>query len=115
MRRSRRRFFESLFYAAAYRCDDCRLRTRVSRLTTFKKLRYAACPRCGRFGLSVLSRQDHIDAISKNPLRLLFGKFHARLYHCRACRLQFHDIRRRMPLSERKQQRDSVKPEAAAR
>ena len=115
MRRSRRRMFESLFFTAAYRCDECRLRVRISRLTMLRKMRYAACPRCGGFGLSVLSRRDHIDAMCNNPLRLMIGKLHARLYHCRGCRLQFYDLRHRAPLSERKPEAEAAKRVMAAR
>lgn len=115
MRRSRRRMFENLFFAAAYRCDECRVRVRISRMTVFRKLRYAACPRCGGFALTVLARRDHIDAMLNNPLRLLMGKLRARLYHCRACRLQFHDLRHRAPLSERKPQAELAKSAALAR
>jgi hypothetical protein len=77
-------------------------------------MRYAACPRCGGFALTVLSRRDHIDPISQNPVRLLMGKLHARLYHCRACRLQFYDFRHRAPLAERKPSLEA-KRQAAAR
>lgn len=101
MRRSRRSFFESLFFAAAYRCDECRLRIRFSRLKTLKTKRYVSCPRCGNFSLNILSRRDHIDSMSKNPLRRMLGMLHARLYHCRGCRYQFHDLRRRAPTQKK--------------
>jgi DNA-directed RNA polymerase subunit RPC12/RpoP len=73
-------------------------------MRVMKGKRYVSCPRCGTFGLSVLSRRDHIDTISRNPLRRLLGMLNARLYHCRGCRFQFHDLRRRAPLAERKLQ-----------
>ena len=104
MRRSRRGFFESMFFAAAYRCDECRHRLRFSRVKEIVGKRYVSCPRCGGYGLSVLVKRDYIDSISKNPFRRLLGFLNARLYHCRGCRFQFHDLRRRAPLSERKLQ-----------
>lgn len=114
MHRSRRRFFESIFFSAAYRCEECRFRVRVPRLTGWKNKRYVSCPRCGGFTLSVLSRRDYVDAISKNPLRFILGKLKARLYHCRACRLQFHDVRRRAPSSDRKRKADFTNRNAIA-
>jgi DNA-directed RNA polymerase subunit RPC12/RpoP len=111
MRRSRRRFFESILFAAAYRCDECRSRIRLSRLKLLKRKRYVACPRCGSFGLTVLARRDRIDEITKNPFRRLLGLLNARLYHCRGCRFQFHDLRRRAPISERKLQLPSLASE----
>jgi len=115
MRRSRRRIFENLLFTSAYRCDACRLRVRISRLAVLKKLRYAACPRCGGYSLSVLARRDHIDAMWNTPVRIIVSKMHARLYHCRGCRLQFYDLRRRVPASERKLFPESVTRHAPAR
>jgi hypothetical protein len=51
----------------------------------------------------------------KNPIRRLLGALGARLYHCRACRFQFHDLRRRFSQSEGKGQLQANSPGTAAR
>jgi DNA-directed RNA polymerase subunit RPC12/RpoP len=94
MRRSRRGIGERLRYAAAYRCEQCRERVRVSYLDYLRGARYAACPKCGWYDLAMRARRDRVDKMNRNPLRLLQRLFGARLYHCLHCRLQFYDIRR---------------------
>ena len=93
MRRSRRTLQERLFCAAAYRCERCQQRVRASYLDVLKEAKYAACPKCGWYDLTVLTRRDRIDKMNRNPLRLLQRVFGARLYHCAHCRVQFYDLR----------------------
>ncbi len=93
MRRSRRSFSERLLYVAAYRCERCRQRVRVSYLDAIREAKYAACPKCGWYDLVIRSKRDQIDKMKQNPLRLLQRLFGGRLYHCRHCRLQFYDLR----------------------
>jgi len=102
MRRSRRVGRERLFYSAAYRCEKCPYRSRVSRLEDMRNLRHAGCPNCGQHDLTVLSKRDRVDRWNRNPLRLVQRLFGARLYHCWLCRLQFYDLRGRLPALKKK-------------
>lgn len=93
MRRSHRSWWERLICAAAYRCERCQQRMRISYLAVAREARHANCPKCGWNDLTVRSRPDRIDKINRNPLRLLQCLLGARLYHCSHCRLQFYDVR----------------------
>lgn len=94
MRRSRRALVERLRYAAAYRCEQCKRRVRASYWDILRNARYATCPKCGWYDLTIQSRRDRIDKMNRNPLRHLQRLLGARLYHCGHCRLQFYDLRR---------------------
>ena len=58
---------------------------------------YATCPRCGTDRLDRLKRIDEIDRVSKLPWSALQRFLGGKLYHCRSCRLQFHDCRKQLP------------------
>lgn len=97
MRRSRRAWPERLWFTAAYRCENCKLRFRISFLAKWRERRFASCPKCGGFELTILSKRDRVDAFDRNPLRLAQGMLGATLYYCWLCRFQFYDIRSRKP------------------
>ncbi len=105
MRRSRRSLSERLLYVAAYRCERCRQRVRVSYLDALRKAKYAGCPKCGWCDLVIRSKRDPVDRMKQNPFRLLQRLFGARLYHCLHCRLQFYDLR---PLYTAKRARNGL-------
>jgi len=100
MRRSRRRVLEHLFHAAAFRCEQCGARQKISHWKKLKNAKYAQCPRCGRRDLRVLTKRDRIDFFYRSIFRRFQALLGARLYHCWSCRLQFYDVRRRTPDQE---------------
>jgi len=88
--------WDRIRYAAMYRCVECGRRavatvgwSEIFSLT-------ARCPRCGTYDLAQNSERDRVDQLHKNPFSLLQALFGAPLYHCRYCRLQFYDFRRRV-------------------
>ena len=93
--RGRRSLFRRLVSRAVFVCGSCGLKIAVGRpyLSIFH--RYAECPQCSTSKLSRLSSRDHVDSMSRNPLRRLLGLFGAPLYHCIYCRYQFRDWRKR--------------------
>lgn len=101
LRRSRRSGLERLLYSAAYRCEKCKLRVRVSHVEHISDARFVSCPKCNRTDLKILTRRDRVDRFSRNPLRLIQGFLGAKLYHCWSCRLQFYDFRKRRPPEEK--------------
>jgi hypothetical protein len=48
---------------------------------------------CGNTRVRRLPARDRIDAMSAHPLSMLLGLFGAPIYHCNACRHQYHDWR----------------------
>jgi hypothetical protein len=54
----------------------------------------ARCPHCGTHRLRRLTIPDRIDRLQRGPFRLALRLAGAALYHCRVCRLQFHDWRK---------------------
>jgi putative FmdB family regulatory protein len=95
--RKRRNLLQKVFSRAVYRCEHCRKNFHVRRplLRIFR--RYAECPQCGTRELSRLASKDHVDRMSRNPLRRILKLLGAPLYHCTFCRLQFRDWRKRHP------------------
>jgi hypothetical protein len=51
---------------------------------------------CGTPRVRRLATRDRIDRMSINPLSVIAAALFAPIYHCNACRLQYHDWR---PLS----------------
>jgi len=102
MRRSRRVGLERVLYAAAYRCEGCRFRVRVSVLDRLRAARFASCPKCSGQDLTILKKRDRVDRWNRNPLRIAQRFLGASLYHCWSCRLQFYDLRYRSPRAREK-------------
>ena len=63
--------------------------------------RKSRCPRCGSFRVEKLRGVDHIDPMYKNPLSYLQKFFGAGLHWCPFCRLQFYDLRKKVPTLKR--------------
>lgn len=91
--RVRRRFWQRLFYAAVYRCSDCKS-TRTRRTPALLFSRSSVCPRCGTGRLKVLRKRDPVDTMSTSIVSGLQKMLGAELHHCEFCRLQFYDFRR---------------------
>lgn len=101
LRRSRRKLLERFGYSRAFRCKDCDARVRVTIAAHSKNLKFAACPRCHTYDLSVLKRVDHIDSMVRSPRNFLQRILGGTLYHCWYCRLQFYDLRPRKKFERR--------------
>ncbi len=96
MRRVHRTFLEKLLYLALYECRDCLQKRPEPRRTTFYLGEYPRCPRCGSYRLRHLVTRDHIDPLRRTLLSRIQQWLGGNLYHCRYCRLQFYDLRRRI-------------------
>ena len=48
---------------------------------------------CGNRRVRRIPARDRIDAMSAHPLSILLGLLGAPIYHCNACRHQYHDWR----------------------
>lgn len=55
---------------------------------------------CGNTRVRRIPARDRIDAMSAHPLSILFGLMGAPIYHCNACRHQYHDWRSLLSASE---------------
>ena len=93
MRRSKRSWWERLWFRFAFRCVECGSREHITWLATQKITRYARCPECESPYLRHLRKRDRVDRFNKNPFRLIQSLTNANLYHCSCCRLQFYDVR----------------------
>ena len=95
VRRVHRTFVERFSYMAIYQCKECEHEEFVPRRYRFHFGDHARCPRCGTFRVQKLKERDKIDPFYGGLLdffeRLASG---GRIYHCRYCRVQFHDRRR---------------------
>lgn len=78
---------------ASYRCEGCGANSYFYRPFFALFQRFSQCPICHNPRLSILSRRDHVDRRTRNPLRRMLGLFGRPLYHCTFCRFQFRDIR----------------------
>jgi hypothetical protein len=101
--RERRRPVERLYLARIEACRRCGARVRTFRVPMANAVRFLAsrhthCIQCGTAKVRRLPARDHIDAMSKHPLSLLFQLTLAPIVHCGACRLQYHDWRLPEPL-----------------
>jgi hypothetical protein len=87
-----------LVYSEVYQCKRCQewLKLPFSRQWNWM-CRNAVCPRCGNPEVKKLPKRDGIDRMYNNPLSRLQQLFGAPIYHCHWCRLQFYDLRPRVP------------------
>ncbi len=86
---------------AKYRCRDCRAMENSPRRYRLHYGNRCRCPRCGTFRVEKLRGIDHIDPMYKNPFSYLQKWFGAALHWCPYCRLQFYDIRKKLPTPKR--------------
>lgn len=95
VRRVHRTFAERFSYLAIYSCKECHHEQFVPRRYRYHFGPHARCPRCGTFRVVKLKEPDKIDPRFGGFLafleRLAGG---GKLFHCRYCRIQFHDRRR---------------------
>jgi hypothetical protein len=96
--------WEKLFFSDAYRCQQCKRRTRrlagawwVSTYW-FLSSRYSVCVRCGTQNVERVEKPDRLNDISKHPLSLIQQLFFAPRKSCSYCRLQYSDVRPLAPL-----------------
>lgn len=94
VQRIHRTLAERFSYMAIYECKDCQHKEFVPQPYRYHFGPYARCPTCGTFRVIKLKQPDRID-----PRRGGFVDFLERLagggklFHCRYCRIQFHDRR----------------------
>jgi hypothetical protein len=93
-----RRGLEKLFFPDAFRCQECKRRTRRFSLRWSPTLRflfsrYSVCVRCGTRRVKSVHRRDPIEDLSKHPFSLVQAIFLAPRKHCSYCRLQYFDVR----------------------
>ena len=99
--RVRRTLRQKLVYHAVLRCKKCGRRETRDQWYLFLFGRKSRCPRCGSFRVEKLRGVDHIDPMYKNPLSYLQKFFGAGLHWCPFCRLQFYDLRKKVPTLKR--------------
>jgi DNA-directed RNA polymerase subunit RPC12/RpoP len=93
LRRSKRRFWERLYYLEAYRCVGCGHRYYVTWSSRLQLARVAKCPKCRFQEVTPLKRIDKIDRMQSGLFNLVHRILGGKLYHCWFCRLQFYDFR----------------------
>ena len=102
MLRVRRSFGEKFFYHAVLRCRSCGIRETRDQWYLFLFGRKSRCPRCGSFRVEKLRGIDKVDPMYKNPLSYMQKWLRGELHWCPFCRLQFYDIRKKMPFERRR-------------
>lgn len=103
--RQRRNTVERILYRKLWSCRSCGLRVHVRRIPfqatwSFVSTRHTSCIMCGNTRVRRIPARDRIDAMSAHPLSILFGLMGAPIYHCNACRHQYHDWRSLLSASE---------------
>src|SRR5262245_32554317 len=99
--RVRRKFRERFIYHAVLRCKECGQREGRDQWYLFLFGAKSRCPGCGTYNVEKLRGVDHIDPMYKNPLSYLQKYFGARVHWCPFCRLQFYDLRTKIPTPKR--------------
>jgi hypothetical protein len=92
-----RTFLQKFAYFAVFTCRKCEARQTLDQWFLFMFGRTSRCPRCGGFKVKKLREVDDIDPMYKNPISYLQKWFGGSIHWCPACRLQFYDVRTRMP------------------
>ncbi len=95
--RRRRTLIQKVFAQAVFSCPKCHKKNFYHRPFLHKLSLHSQCPQCGTPNVSKLRSIDRVDRLNKNPLRAIIGLLGAPLYHCTFCRLQFWDLRSRLP------------------
>jgi hypothetical protein len=101
MIRVRRTFGEKFAYHAILKCKKCNRREAQDQWYLFLFGSKSRCPRCGTFRVEKLRGVDHIDRMYKNPLSYIQKYFGAKIHWCPYCRLQFYDLRKKVPTARR--------------
>jgi len=99
LRRVHRTLIERLRYSSIYYCKRCDSEEYVPRVFQYRLGQYARCPECGTHRLTKLKEMDKIDPVHWGWFHVIERLSGGRLYHCRYCRIQFHDRRERAPES----------------
>src|SRR6476660_9051472 len=99
--RVRRTFLQKFVYHAVLTCKDCGRRDLRDQWFLFLFGRTSRCPRCGSYRVEKLRGVDHIDPMYKNPLSYMQKYFGGDVHWCPFCRLQFYDLRTRIPAVKR--------------
>ena len=94
VRRVHRTFMERFSYMAIYECRECKHEEFIPRRYRYRLGEHARCPRCGTFRVQKLKVRDKIDPFFGGFLDLLERLAGGGIFHCRYCRVQFHDRRR---------------------
>jgi transcription elongation factor Elf1 len=110
LHRIHRTFTERFSYLAIYECRDCKDISSIPRHYRYHLGQFPRCPRCGTLRIVKLKERDHIDRFETGLLNLLERICRGGLYHCKFCRLQFYD--RRKKLAEKPQTPVAEKPES---
>jgi hypothetical protein len=92
-----RTFIERFAYHAVLQCRKCGARETLDQWFLFMFGRTSRCPRCGSFRVKKLLKVDSIDPLYKNPISYLQKWCGASIHWCPGCRLQFYDVRTRLP------------------
>lgn len=93
VRRVHRTFAERFSYMAIYACKECEHEEYLPRRYRYHFGPSARCPRCGTFRVVKLKEPDKIDPSYGGFLDFLERLAGGKLFHCRYCRIQFHDRR----------------------
>src|SRR5438045_7451423 len=101
MIRIRRTFRQKFIYHAVLMCKKCGRREAQDQWYLFLFGKKSRCPRCGSYRVEKLRGVDHIDPMYKNPFSYMQKYFGGNLHWCPFCRLQFYDVRKKMPTEKR--------------
>src|ERR1700674_353642 len=96
-----RTFSQKFAYHAVLKCRTCGAGEKRDQWFLFLFGRTSRCPRCGTFRVEKLRGVDHIDPMYRNPFSYLQKWFGAALHWCPYCRLQFYDLRKKLPTPKR--------------
>jgi hypothetical protein len=99
--RVRRTYRQRFVYHAILKCKKCGSREARDQWYLFLFGKKSRCPRCGSYRVEKLRGVDHIDPMYKNPISYLQKYFGANLHWCPFCRLQFYDLRKKVPTVKR--------------
>jgi len=97
MRRVHRTLLERFRYSSIFYCKHCDSEEYVPRVFQHRLGEFARCPECGTHRLTKLKELDKIDPVYWGWFHFLERLSGGKLYHCRYCRIQFHDRRSRSP------------------
>ena len=96
--RQRRSLPQRLLFRRLFVCRACGTQLRAWRIPLEGTVRFVASPHtrcisCGNARVRHLATRDRIDHMSAHPFSLIAALVRAPIYHCNACRYQYHDWR----------------------
>jgi DNA-directed RNA polymerase subunit RPC12/RpoP len=91
--RVHRTLAEKLNQSQVFKCRHCGERQSIGGLLLIDRGKYASCPSCGSYRVSVRQTPDKIDKMYSSPSSIFKRIFGGTLYRCRYCRIQFYDLR----------------------